>query len=321
MSEEASEQFYSTISELPEVKLNYSNDGTDIESDSQSECSSDCDDDDSQTSSINITEPILLGQLTGTQELRIQMKQTENVPGPMVQLELTLGALNFFLSPRQLQLLIMFGEIFLNDAQSSSSENSQRMYGDLADEIDLKQNLHKLNEMASGIGLRQGWSNEPLVDSNLTNVLINHLPMGHQHSQHHHHHHQRHYGGGDPSRLVDSTFSSNTSMTSSMTSSMTVSTQNTAHARKRGVIDADPNADISKLNIRVSSCLIVLLHEDVLVESLDGCPLSDQSVLRLKELSDNYFATIETLGPSYGVNDLLNAGKLLDTACSSNHLR
>lgn len=241
-------------------------------------------------------------------------QQTENVPGPMVQLEVTLGALNFFVSPRQLHLLILFGEVFLNDAQSSSADKSQRMHGDFADEIDLKQNLHKLNVMASGIGLRHGWSNDPLADSNLTNVLIASSPIHHQH-QHHHHHH------GSSSGLVDSTFSSNTSMTSSMTSSMSVSTQNTAHARKRGVIDADPNADISKLNIRVSSCLIVLLHEDVLVESLEGCPLSDQSVHRLKEIADKYFATIATLGSSYGVSDLLNAGKLMDEACSSNHLR
>ncbi|XP_037027616.1 autophagy-related protein 2 homolog B [Bradysia coprophila] len=316
MSEQASEQFYSTISELPEVKPNYSNDGTGNESENpenQSEESADCDDD-SQSSYVMITEQLMLGQLTGTQELRIQMKQTENVPGPMVQLEVTLGALNFFLSPRQLQMLILFGEVFLNDAQTSSAENTQRMHGDMADEIDLKQNLHKLNVMASGIGLRQGWSNDPLADSNLSNVLMNHLPMHHQNP--HSHHHQ-----GSSSGLADSTFSSNTSMTSSMTSSMTVSTQNTAHARKRGMIDADPNADISKLNIRVSSCLIVLLHEDILVESLEGCPLSDQSVLRMREIADKYFATIATLGPSYGVNDLLNAGKLMDTACSSNHLR
>lgn len=227
-----------------------------------------------------------------------------------------MGALNFFVSPRQLQMLILFTEVFLNDAQSSSAESNQRMHGDLADEIDLKQNLHKLNEMASGIGLRHGWSNDPLADSNLTNVLMNHLPMHQQNPHSHHHQHP-----GSASGLGESTFSSNTSMTSSMTSSMTVSTQNTAHARKRGMIDADPNADISKLNIRVSSCLIVLLHEDILVESLEGCPLSDQSVLQMKEIADKYFATIETLGPSYGVSDLLNAGKLMDTACSSNHLR
>lgn len=70
---EASEQFYSTISELPDVKPNYSNERTGNESDNQSESSAECDDD-SQSSSVNITEQVMLGQLTGTQELRIQMK-------------------------------------------------------------------------------------------------------------------------------------------------------------------------------------------------------------------------------------------------------
>ncbi len=75
MTEQASEQFYSTISELPDVKPNYSNDSSGIDSDNQSESSVDCDDDDdSQTSSVRITEPVMLGQLTGTQDIRIQMK-------------------------------------------------------------------------------------------------------------------------------------------------------------------------------------------------------------------------------------------------------
>lgn len=73
MTEQASEQFYSTISELPDVKPNYSNDRTGNESDNQSESSADCDDD-SQTTFVRITEKVVLGQLTGTQEIRIQMK-------------------------------------------------------------------------------------------------------------------------------------------------------------------------------------------------------------------------------------------------------
>lgn len=233
----------------------------------------------------------------------------------MVQLDVTLGALNFFMSPRQLHLLILFGEVFLNDSQSSSNsgENCHEMHTELADEIDLQQ-LHKMRAMSGGIGLKQGWSNDPLADSNLSNVQIAHSPLHHGHHHHHHHH-------GSSSGLRDSTFSANTSMTSSMTSSMSVSTQNTAHARKRGIIDADPNADISKLIIRVSSCIIVLLHEEVLVESLDGCPLSDQSVLRLKGIADKYFSTTGTLGVEFDVNDLLNAGKLMNESCSSNHLR
>lgn len=226
----------------------------------------------------------------------------------MVQLEVSLCNLNLFVSPRQLQMLLLFGECFLNDAQPSAADTAaaRMMHTNLPDEIDLR-NAHKINAMAGatgGIGLRHGWSNDPLADSNLSNVLINH---------------QQQYAHGNG--LADSTFSSATSMTSSMTSSMSVSTQNTAHARKRGIIDADPNADISKLNFRLSSCLIVLLHEDVLVESANGCPLSDSSVVRLQELAEKFFSTIAMLGSSIGVDDLLNAGKLLDQSCSSNHLR
>lgn len=72
MTEQASEQFYSTISELPDVKPNFSNERCN-DSDNQSESSVECDDD-SQSSSVMITDQVMLGQLTGTQELRIQMK-------------------------------------------------------------------------------------------------------------------------------------------------------------------------------------------------------------------------------------------------------
>lgn len=71
----ASEQFYSTISELPDMKPNYSNEraATGNESDYQPENSGKCDDD-SESSRVMITEQIMLGELTGTQEFRIQMK-------------------------------------------------------------------------------------------------------------------------------------------------------------------------------------------------------------------------------------------------------
>lgn len=110
-------------------------------------------------------------------------------------------------------------------------------------------------------------------------------------------------------------------MTSSMCSSMTQSTHNTSRARKRGIIDADPNADISSLNIRIASCAIVLLHDDILVESApttsNNLPLNEDSVRKMKEISDEYFArSIEM-----GVNEILRAGDLLNQSCDNHHLR
>lgn len=122
-------------------------------------------------------------------------------------------------------------------------------------------------------------------------------------------------------RYSESVFSSNSSMTSSMCSSMTQSTHNTSRARKRGIIDTDPNADISSLNIRIASCAIVLLHDDVLVESATTCnnnlPLNEDSVRKMKRISDEYFA----YSTEIGVNEILRAGDLLNKSCDSHHLR
>lgn len=78
MADVASEQFYSTISELPDVKPNYSNEATGNDSDNQSFCSGDGDDA-SHTSSVMITDQVKLGELTGTQEIRIQLKVNETI--------------------------------------------------------------------------------------------------------------------------------------------------------------------------------------------------------------------------------------------------
>lgn len=124
-----------------------------------------------------------------------------------------------------------------------------------------------------------------------------------------------------PSELASSMSSS---MTSSMCSSVSQSTHNTSQARKRGIIDTDPNADISHLNIRVSCCSLVLLHEDVLVEcspTLPECPLTEQSMTRLKVLADEYFRAVQQLGVGLNSNDILQASEILDKACAYNHIR
>lgn len=127
------------------------------------------------------------------------------------------------------------------------------------------------------------------------------------------------------SGMYDSQMSSNSSMTSSMCSSISQSTQNTSRARRRGIIDADPNADISRLNIRISSCTIVLLHEDVLVECSvfePECPITEDSVNRLKAMAERYFSSILKINLGRTQEDLIAAGKMLDDASNKcNHLR
>lgn len=142
----------------------------------------------------------------------------------------------------------------------------------------------------------------------------------HQQQQSH-----RNYNRPSTSAMYDSQLSSNSSMTSSMCSSISQSTQNTSRARRRGIIDTDPNANISRLNIRINCCTIVLLHEDVLVECSvfePECPITEDSVNRLKTMSENYFSSISTVNFGRNHDDLIAAGKKLKIATGQyNHLR
>ena len=51
-------------------------------------------------------DPILFGKLAGRQEIRLKLKQSEGVAGPKVDMEVNLGPMTTFFSPRQLHILI-----------------------------------------------------------------------------------------------------------------------------------------------------------------------------------------------------------------------
>lgn len=118
--------------------------------------------------------------------------------------------------------------------------------------------------------------------------------------------------------------SSNSSMSGSLSSSGSQTTQTTNRARRRGIIDSDPNADILRLNIRVACCAIVLLQEDILLESSSsaiGSPLGEESVAKLKEISDVYFETVGDIDSDMGAKQMHKFTQLLDRGCKNNHLR
>lgn len=291
------DQFQSTMSVLPEP-------AADTHGESDEDTQSD------EMGHLERSTPILFGQLTGTQDIRIKMKQAEQIHGPKVQLEMTLGSFNIFLSPRQIHMISLFYDIFIENISDSSLAPSARK-SNLVNEVELKSQLNKrLGTMGSGLGLNEGWSTDPSVDT-VQHQYLN--VIGNQHTQ-------MPYSGG----LSDSVFSSNSSMTSSMSSSVSQSTQNTNRGRKRGTIDADPNADISHLNIRIACVAIMVLHEDILVESsplLYECPIKEQSVDRLIVMANEFFSYADGLGIGLSGNDIENANKILDKSCKSNHLR
>lgn len=252
---------------------------------------------------------ILAGKITAKQEIRIRMKQADNLSGPNVELEMSLGCLQLFLTPRQLHSIVLLSDTMLGlneistPSKCSPPELTPKEQRYEETEFDLK---HNINHMSGGIGLNQGWS---LADPMQTMIQEQVEFLGNNFRE-----------DEGISEMIES---SNSSMTSSFTSS-SMASRNTSASRRR-LIDPDADADISKFNVRVSAIAIVLLHEDLLVESShvssNESPLSEASVQKLQSKSEQFFHSIGNLGLGLGANDILNAGLIMDSGCDSSHLR
>ncbi|XP_065094861.1 autophagy-related protein 2 homolog A-like [Ochlerotatus camptorhynchus] len=252
---------------------------------------------------------ILAGKVTSKQEIRIKMKQADNLSGPNVELEMSLGCFQLFLSPRQLHSIVLLSDTMLGlneipgPAKCSRSDLTPKEQRYEETEFDLK---HNMNRMSGGIGLNQGWSlADPMQD--MIKEQAEFLDSDFR-------------DDGGVSEMIES---SNSSMTSSFTSSSMAS--RTTSASRRRMIDPDADADISKFNVRVAAIALVLLHEDLLVESSQSSanesPLSEASVQKLQAKSEQFFRSVGNLGLGLGANDILNAGLIMDSGCDNSHLR
>lgn len=200
----AAEQFYSTISELPDIQLAASNQAS---NDEVSSCSDDDNDNASDFSDINRTEALQIASFTGRMDIKATVKVISNVTiqsilnfdiyshvnasartpkpsfqstvflffflnqkkkfilqqalsvqGPKVQLELQLGAVNIFLTPRQLHALIQLSNTFLVDSTKQRSAH----HLDHENDNDQASEYKAFNAMSGNLGLNQCWSSDPL---------------------------------------------------------------------------------------------------------------------------------------------------------------
>lgn len=88
-------------------------------------------------------------------------QQTLNVQGPKVQLEIQLGAVNVFVTPRQLHALIYLSNLFLDD---TSTQQNNRRNDDTADDLERGSQYKQFsgNAMSGHLGFNQGWSSDPM---------------------------------------------------------------------------------------------------------------------------------------------------------------
>lgn len=273
----------------PENEMFYNESGS-IKNDNDS-----CDESDDEVDNVYRSEMVLIGSLMNRQEIRINMKLAENIEGPKVGLQMSIGALTLFFTPRQMHMLLFLCDILINE-QPSSGENE--MLKEMSPPRPSR--VEEEKRRFGGLMGHQTWSGDDYNNeyTNSRDLHINKLR----------------------STENDSVFSSNSSsMTSSIGSS---ASQNTS--RRRRAIDRDQNADISHFNIRVAGVYVVILHEDVLVPSslrLEEPPLNESSVKKMRDKSEYFFKiATEKLG-SCNASDLTSIGSILKTACDNNHLR
>ncbi|EDS41201.1 autophagy-specific gene 2 [Culex quinquefasciatus] len=250
---------------------------------------------------------IMVGKITSKQEIRLKMKQADNLAGPNVELEMSLGGLQLFMSPRQLHSVVLLSDTLLGvNAAPSTPKCSPPDLNTAApggnNEYDF--NKHNFNQMGGGVGMNQGWSLADPMQTIIQEQAAQFMDECYAISE-----------------MIES---SNSSMTSSFTSSSAASRTTSAASRRRQ-INPDADADISKFNVRVAAIAVVLLHEDLLVESSqfssNESPLSEASVQQLQAKADRFFRSVGNLGLGLGANDILNAGLIMDSGCDSSHLR
>ncbi|XP_015509682.1 autophagy-related protein 2 homolog B [Neodiprion lecontei] len=262
------------------------------------------------------SDPIMFAKLAGRQEVRLKIKQGEGVLGPKVELEVTLGSLTSFISPRQLHVLIELAHGLASPDLEDTSNVAPRpcmekpMAGSDYNRIEreLLQQIHPVQGVrTSDLRHTQGWSTASLDESDNEEEF---LPM-------------RLPGMLTTSDSVTSNHSSMDGSISASSVSSKSSVSNIHRANKpRQSVDSDPTVEIFQFHVRLSSIAVVLLHEDILTTSIEGLGLTKASRRQMKNVADEFFTKLGIFAATgYGNKDFDRASKLFAEACYLSHIR
>ncbi|CAG9834337.1 unnamed protein product [Diabrotica balteata] len=259
---------------------------------------------------------IKFGYISGTQEIRVKLKQSESLTGPKVSIDVMLGSFIVFLSPRQFHVLLELADGLSkpdtvdksNVAPRSQCTSKPMTVLDYQRvEQELQYQLQSLSELQiAGLQAAQGWSSAPLDDNTADD---NFLPMK-----------------NTVSGMFDSTLSGiSSSMESSMNSSMISSMTDHTHRTRRltNNVDSDPTAEISNFQIRIASVAVILLLEDLLFQPVERDQiLAPSSVQKMQQVVDDFFGKLGQFSfAAYGNKDFENAREAFNNACSRNNLK
>ncbi|XP_012275672.1 autophagy-related protein 2 homolog B isoform X2 [Orussus abietinus] len=266
---------------------------------------------------LSESHPILFAKLAGRQEVRLKVKQAETVLGPKVELEVTLGSLTSFLSPRQVHVLMELGHGLASPDLEDMSNVPRRPYAEkpMAGSDFNRVERELLQQINPTQGLRtmdlrhvQGWSTASLEESdNEDEFLPMRLP--------------------DSPEMSDSMTTNNVSMEgsilcSSVSSKGSVTNVPRQHKHRSCSTETDSTTETSQFHIKLSSIAIVLLHEDILTTCVDGLGLTFASTKQMKSTAEEFFNKLGIFAVGgYGNKDFEKASMLFLDACQLSHIR
>uniref|UniRef100_A0A1E1X490 Autophagy-related protein 2 n=1 Tax=Amblyomma aureolatum TaxID=187763 RepID=A0A1E1X490_9ACAR len=269
------------------------------------------------------TEPILICQLTGQQEVRIRLKQDESLEGSGVDFNISLGQTSFFLRPRLVHLLIKVAQEFL-----SPTSGNDNLSGNLHDphynkckpmephhfaivEQDLQRQLLNRKAMPSrSLGLNTGWSTSSAAC--FSEPEDEYMPMTQQRAF----------------------FESGSAASSDMDSSVTSSTHSTysrprlrSKGRRRpsqGYLE-DVLVESSHFRVHCSALCAVVLHDDMAgvansnwhrTPGASSSSPSPKTSAMMQAQADTFFRALA----GQNLRDLRALRSLLPKICRSDHL-
>lgn len=274
---------------------------------------------------IKVTsEPILIGMLSGSGVVRVKLKLDPTSHDPKVDLEFTLGSFTFFLSPRQLYLLVEIVQSLVSPHNQDtsnvisvkavtqkvmSSHDFKKVEQDLQETLNFPAYHYPVVKGNHG----KGWSSasfdegdEEFHPMKLTNLM----------------------SGSVTSNATDTSFGSHASTYTSKPEGSHLSYDfpsltNTPFKKKldRGSLyDSDVVEETSAFHLQLSSIAAVILHEDILTFGLDSCELTPSSVSTMKNLSTQFFTQLGKFVLA-GNKDFEAFKQALSNTCSLNHIR
>jgi autophagy-related protein 2 len=122
-SENLDDTFSSTLTSDPYMSA-LSSDNEMFYSETIKSRESESEESEDEADNIYRSEMVMIGRVMNRQELRINMKLADNIDGPKVSLHMSIGAIAFFLTPRQMHMLILLCDILINGEVDDVKEMS-----------------------------------------------------------------------------------------------------------------------------------------------------------------------------------------------------